>query len=163
MRHHTKDKGDLGVLAAQLDLAEKGYTVLIPLTEHAPYDLVVTDGQRFIRVQVKYRAAVEGTLRLNLSTSWADRHGTHTLQMNKDEIDVICIYCPDSRRCYYLDPKRFRQTVRLRITPTRNNMSKGINRADDFHELPADLRSPRAGSTPMEQSDQAAVPLRTVR
>ncbi len=35
MKHHTKDKGDLGVLKAQLDLFEKGYTILLPYTEHA--------------------------------------------------------------------------------------------------------------------------------
>lgn len=161
MRHHTKDKGDLGVFAAQLDLVEKGYRILIPLTEHAPFDLVATDGERFIRVQVKYRASVDGTLRLNLSTCWADRHGTHTLQMNKDEIDVICIYCPDTRRCYYLDPKRFRRTVALRITPALNKMNKGINRAEDFTELPVALRSNRVESTSSDCT--ASLPVRIRR
>ena len=40
MRHHTKDKGDLGVLKAQVSLYEQGYSILLPLTEHAPFDLV---------------------------------------------------------------------------------------------------------------------------
>jgi hypothetical protein len=34
--HHTKDKGDLGVLKAQIDLFEQGFVVAIPMTEHAP-------------------------------------------------------------------------------------------------------------------------------
>jgi hypothetical protein len=38
--HHTKDKGDLGVLKAQLDLFEQGFAILVPLTEHCPFDLV---------------------------------------------------------------------------------------------------------------------------
>jgi len=38
--HHTKDKGDLGVLKAQLDLFEQGFTIFVPLTEHCPFDLV---------------------------------------------------------------------------------------------------------------------------
>jgi hypothetical protein len=39
--HHTKNKGDLGVLKAQADLYLKGYLVCIPLTEHAPFDVVI--------------------------------------------------------------------------------------------------------------------------
>ncbi len=40
MRHHTKDKGDIGVLKAQADLYQKGWITLNPATEHAPFDLV---------------------------------------------------------------------------------------------------------------------------
>ena len=35
--HHTKDKGDLGVLKAQIDLLEQGITILNPLTEHSDF------------------------------------------------------------------------------------------------------------------------------
>lgn len=46
VRHHTKDKGDLGVAKAHADLAAKGFTVLFPATEHAPFDLVAyAEGQ----------------------------------------------------------------------------------------------------------------------
>ena len=41
-RHHTKDKGDLAVVKVQADLVEQGASVLLPLTEHAPFDLVAT-------------------------------------------------------------------------------------------------------------------------
>jgi hypothetical protein len=34
--HHTKDKGDLGVLKALIDLFEQGFTLFVPLTEHCP-------------------------------------------------------------------------------------------------------------------------------
>jgi len=39
--HHTKDKGDLGVLKAQVDLFEHGFIVALPVTEHAPFDLII--------------------------------------------------------------------------------------------------------------------------
>jgi PD-(D/E)XK endonuclease len=39
-RHHTKDKGDLGVAKVHADLACEGFTVLFPATEPAPFDLV---------------------------------------------------------------------------------------------------------------------------
>ena len=44
-QHHTKNKGDLGELYAQLDL--KGYGVLQPLTEHEAFDLVAYKDDRF--------------------------------------------------------------------------------------------------------------------
>jgi hypothetical protein len=37
--HHTKNKGDLGVLKACADLAQQGFLVLNPLSEHSPFDL----------------------------------------------------------------------------------------------------------------------------
>jgi hypothetical protein len=40
IEHHTKVKGDLGVLKAQVSLYEQGYLILQPVTEHAPFDLV---------------------------------------------------------------------------------------------------------------------------
>lgn len=59
VRHHTKDKGDLGVAKVFADLVSKGFMVLFPATEHAPFDLVAYDGG-FLRVQVKYRSAPAG-------------------------------------------------------------------------------------------------------
>ncbi len=54
-KHHTKNKGDLGVLKAKLDLFEQGYLILNPETEHSPFDLVIYKDGQFKRVQVKYR------------------------------------------------------------------------------------------------------------
>ena len=45
--HHTKDKGDLGVAKAFADLVSRGYAVLFPATEHAPFDLVSYRDGRF--------------------------------------------------------------------------------------------------------------------
>jgi hypothetical protein len=137
--HHTKTKGDLGVLAAELDLYEKGFLLLKPQTEHAPFDLVVYRDERFYRVQVKYRAAVDGQIAFPLSTSWADKNGTHTVMIDKRSIDVLCIYCPDTRLCYYVDPYAVNKSVVLRIAPAKNKQKKRITWADDRREFPASV------------------------
>src|SRR5688572_27330718 len=124
--HHTKNKGDLGLLHAQLDLAEKGYGVLVPLTEHEAFDLVAYRDGCFLRIQVKYRAANDGLIFLPFRSVWADRHGIHTVKMDKSSVDLVCIYCPDTRRCYYIDPRRHKGSVTLRLSPTRNGQSKGV-------------------------------------
>jgi len=33
LKHHTKEKGDLGVLKAQADIAEQGFKIFVPLSE----------------------------------------------------------------------------------------------------------------------------------
>ncbi len=144
--HHTKNKGDLGILQAQLDLAKKGYGLLAPITEHEAFDLVAYREHTFLRVQVKYRAVARGCVYVRFTTSWTDRHGVHHTPIDLQYVDILCIYCPDTDRCYYVDPKRFRQGVVLRVTPTRNSQAKGVVWARDFLELPATVRGVSAGS-----------------
>jgi hypothetical protein len=146
--HHTKNKGDLGVVMAMADLTAKGWIVLTPLTEHAPFDLVAYQESRFLRVQVKYRTAKNGVLTFSMSTCWADRHGVHSVPIDKSAIDVMVIYCPDTRECYYVDPMAFRKRVCLRIAPTKNAQSKGVVWAKDYVEIPAPVRGVLAGLSP---------------
>jgi hypothetical protein len=135
-RHHTKNKGDLGVLHAQVDLVEKGFGLLAPLTEHEAFDLVAYRGHEFYRIQVKYRAAVNGVIHIPFKTCWADRNGTHTVPMDKSVVDVVCIFCPDTRRCYYVDPTMFGRNASLRLSPTRNGQTRRVYQADEFTSFP---------------------------
>jgi PD-(D/E)XK endonuclease len=135
-KHHTKEKGDLGVAKAYCDLIEKGYIVLFPTTEHAPFDLVAYDGSMFIRVQVKYRSAVNGCLPVNLINWWADKNGSHGKPIDKRQIDVFCVYCPETGKCYYFKAEDVNTSLTLRISPPRNNQSKNIKFADDYVGVP---------------------------
>ncbi len=135
--HHTKEKGDLGVLKAQLDLFEQGFMILQPMTEHAPFDLVAYRGGCFVRIQVKHRKLDRtGKLELKFRGSWADKHGTHSVPVDKDEIDLICVYCPDTDECYYLDPGQFGFSACLRVEATKNGQSRGVRFAKDFRRVP---------------------------
>jgi hypothetical protein len=135
-KHHTKEKGDLGVAKAYCDLVEKGYIVLFPTTEHAPFDLVAYDGSRFIRVQVKYRRVVNGCLQVNLINWWADKNGSHGKPIDKRQVDVFCVYCPETDKCYYFKAEDVNTSLTLRISYPRNNQSKNIKFADDYVGVP---------------------------
>lgn len=135
MKHHTKDKGDLGVLKAQVDLAEQGYTILVPLTEHAPFDIVVYKNGCFKRIQVKYRCASNGKLCVPFNTCWSDKHGAHIQPIDKEHVDLFCVFCPDTNECYYFDPKAHNSSLTLRIEPTSNNQSKGVKMAIDYRKI----------------------------
>lgn len=135
--HHTKDKGDLGVLKAQADLHQQGYQILIPLTEHAPFDIVIHKDNTFKRVQVKYKSlSCNGTLEVHFRTCWADKNGTHMRAVDKDAVDLYCIYCPETDECYYIDPKDFRRSASLRVERSKNNQSRFVKLAADYRRVP---------------------------
>jgi hypothetical protein len=133
--HHTKNKGDLGVAKAYADLVGQGFIVLFPATEHAPFDLVAYDGGDFVRVQVKYRVLRRGAVVVEFASSWADRHGTHRVPMDKSEVDVVCVYCPDVDACFYVRPQEHSTSVTLRVTPSRNGQVIGVLPASQFRRL----------------------------
>lgn len=134
--HHTKDKGDLGVAKAFADLVDKGFMVLFPATEHAPFDLVAYRDDRFVRVQVKYRSMRSGKVFVDFRSIWSDRNGAHKKMVDKSAIDALCVYCPDTDECYYVRPSDFRQSVTLRVTPSRNNQKVGVLPAAGLRDLP---------------------------
>jgi hypothetical protein len=138
--HHTKDKGDLGTAKAHADLVENGFTVLFPATEHAEFDLVAYRDGSFHRVQVKYRSARLGTLSVHFRSVWADRHGTHMRAIDKSQVDIVCIYCPETDECYYLRPSEHGQSVTLRVTPSKNGQERNVRMASRFRAVPTDRR-----------------------
>ena len=136
-KHHTKEKGDLGVLKAQLGLFEQGYLILQPVTEHAPFDLVAYKDNAFKRVQVKYKSLDKsGAITLHFRSCWTDKNGTHMQAVDKEQIDLYCIYCPETDECYFLDPKAFDKSVTLRVEIPKNNQNKHIKFVTDYRSVP---------------------------
>jgi len=137
--HHTKDKGDLGVAKAHADLASQGFIVLFPATEHAPFDLVAYADGEFHRLQVKYRSARAGAIKVQFRSMWVDRDGTHTTPLDKGAIDLVCIYCPETDECYYVRPAAHGTSVTLRVVASRNGQQVGVLDAAAFRELPGPI------------------------
>ena len=124
-------------MKAQLDLFEQGFTIFVPLTEHCPFDLLAYKGGEFRRVQVKYRSIDRtGKIDVKFSTCWNDRHGTHVKPNDKDEVDLYCIYCPDTDECYYLAPGEFGSNASLRVEAPKNNQRSNVKFASDFRRAP---------------------------
>jgi len=136
MEHHTKTLGDLGVLKAQLDLFEKGFIVSVPLTEHAPFDLVIYKDGVCKTVQVKSRSVTSrGTIEIQFRNVWSDRNGIHSSEVDKNAIDLYCVYCPETDLCYYFNPSNFDKSITLRIEPPKNNQLTGVHLASDYTAL----------------------------
>lgn len=138
MIHHTKNKGDLGVMKAQADLCSKGYLVCIPLSEHSPFDLIAYRSGRFKRIQVKARSIRNGKLSIRFEHSYSDKKGVHSKRVNLTAIDVYCVYCFETDTCYYFKAHvgRGKTTINLRVNTPKNNQGKHIRWAKDYREVP---------------------------
>jgi hypothetical protein len=110
--------------------------VLVPETEHAPFDIVAWKNGQFKTVRVKYREATSGKLNIKFSICWTDKNGTHTVSIDKSLVDIYCIFCPDTNECHYLKPSDFGNSTTLRVSAPKNNQIKGINLASDYREVP---------------------------
>lgn len=135
--HHTKNKGDLGVLKVKVDLFQQGFLILIPETEHSPFDLVIYQNGLFRTVQVKYRnLAKSGVLEIPFRNSYSTSKGVKTKSVDKALIDIYAVYCPQTDECYYFNPSLYNKSVTLRVNTSLNNQQKGINPASGFRKVP---------------------------
>jgi hypothetical protein len=135
--HHTKNKGDLGVLKVKLDLFQQGYLILVPETEHSPFDLVIYRDGVFKSVQVKYRNMNKhGALEIPFRSSYSTSKGVKTKAVDKQYIDLYAVYCPESDECYYFDPKFYNKSICLRVKTSLNKQLARINDAQQFRKVP---------------------------
>lgn len=59
----TQRKGDVATTQCIATFTKLGYDVMLPVTESAPYDVVIDTGKKLERVQVKYSSNKEVDLR----------------------------------------------------------------------------------------------------
>lgn len=118
---NTQTKGVIGISHAIADLTDKGYNVSIPISEHSHFDLIASKENIHKAIQVKYRGLRKnGTIEVQFKSVWSNSKEVHQNPIDKTIIDIVCIYCPDSKECYYLDPKDFARSITLRIKKSRN-------------------------------------------
>jgi len=135
MRHHTKDKGDVGVGFVIADLLSRGIQVALPLSEHLPFDCIaISEDGTMLRLSVKFRTARRsGTVRVARSSVWADRKGTHTRKHQRGDYDAFAIYSPTTGKCYYVRESEVEgEHISLRVTPSKNGQQSGCHPAELF-------------------------------
>ncbi|HEX7847248.1 MAG TPA: group I intron-associated PD-(D/E)XK endonuclease [Chitinophagaceae bacterium] len=135
--HHTKNKGDLGVLKVKVDLFQQGYLILVPETEHSPFDLVIYMNGKFKTVQVKFRnLAKNGVLEIPFRSSYSTSKGVKTKSVDKTLIDIYAVDCPQTDECYYFNPASYNKSITLRVKTSLNNQQQKIHVVADFRKVP---------------------------
>jgi PD-(D/E)XK endonuclease len=118
-----------------------GVGVLKPLNDGLRYDLIFDLRPKLLRVQCKWAACRGDVIIVNARTCRRSADGYIRGNYSADEVDAIGAYCLDVDRSYLIPISYVadRPSMRIRLAPTRNNQSRGINWAKDF-EFAATLR-----------------------
>ena len=124
---NVNEKGDMAIFKVCLIAAEKGYIVSKPLSESSRYDLVLDDGKKLLKTQVKFADGkltnTDGSIRVSLEKRYGDRSMTYT----SDEIDVLLVYVSKVDKVCVFYPEHFvgKKNLHIRLVPTKNNQTKG--------------------------------------
>jgi PD-(D/E)XK endonuclease len=120
------------------DMMCNGIGVFLPLSEHQPYDLIAVrkDGKA-IRVQVKYRGlGGNGSISIPFKSAYSDANGYHERPVDRSQFDCYAVYCPESRRVYYIRNNEISRAcakcLTSRVLSPRNNQRANISFAADF-------------------------------
>ncbi len=96
----NKQKGNLAVASAIKHYVSTGYTVSIPLSNTAKYDLVVERGGEFQAIQCKYAGyeGNQGIFSAPLYVSGGNRSaGNRRLKYQQTDFDVLFVLCANGR------------------------------------------------------------------
>ncbi len=121
----TAQKGELALLRVLQRSVEKGWIASRP-TRDCRYDLVLDDGERLHRVQVKYAGRqacnCDGAISLDFT-----KGGTRDRTYFDHEIDAVLAYVAPADTVVWLRREYFhgRRTIQLRYAPTRNGQRNG--------------------------------------
>ena len=142
MKHHTKEKGDIGVAKIIADISVKGLKVLTPLSEHMPFDIVAysVEEDKFYKVQCKYSSKSDnGTINVKLFNSHSTKNGCSSSRYESNSFDVMAVYCPETDCVYYLSSEitdRYKNSIKLRVECARNGQVSDVNLAEKFLMFP---------------------------
>ncbi len=124
MNENTKAKGDLAELKIATDLVEQGFYVSRPMTDNAPYDLIVDVDGVLKKVQIKGRSIKNGIVEVGIRST-----GHNYAKPYEDgDFDILAVYEFERGLIAYLnwDTLDGCKAIKLRIDPTKNNQTSGV-------------------------------------
>jgi hypothetical protein len=130
----TDQKGAIAETAIIHEAVRLGVDVYRPVAEGGRYDLIFGLGHELVRVQCKSAPRYGDVIALRCYSSRRTANGIVNRPYTAGEVDALAAYCPELARCYYVPLDAFpgRRCVQLRLTPTRNNQTRGVHWASDF-------------------------------
>ena len=92
-RRNPREQGEIGLAIAISWFGRTGYAVLLPLCDNQPYDLVVDDGERLLRVDVKTttRRTRGGAFYVDLRTTGGNRSIYTSRPFDPHHVEVLFI------------------------------------------------------------------------
>jgi hypothetical protein len=101
---NTKLQGNIGIGQAIAHFTSLSWIVSVPLTDSQKYDLLVDDGSKILRVQVKtsrFRLR-SGVFQVMLKQCGGSRKAGTSTPFDNTAVDLLFVYCSNGSR--YLIP-----------------------------------------------------------
>lgn len=132
----TFDKGNLSLVKAIASFMEAGFLCSNPIGDGCVYDLVVDDGSRLQRVQVKSGRVRRGTVEFQTKSN-NGRYQRGPCRNYRDKADLFAVYCPENGAVYVIPVREVGVSIGyLRLDPPRNNQKSGVRWAEDYRLKP---------------------------
>jgi hypothetical protein len=135
------DKGDLGEISVAKELRLQGFDVFLPIGNGTKVDIVVDNGVRLFRIQVKCTSSMKDeTATLNLRKNTLNPK--YNYNYKETDVDVFALYVDDWDRVVFIASKEAfegnakRTMVTFRKARSRSSKSKVIA---DYGKFPTDL------------------------
>lgn len=131
MRNNSKTIGDQAELSVAAKFAEKGFFVSKPLTDNAPYDLIVDDGNFLKKVQVKARTERNNKISVELFTSMINYNRSY----EEGDFDLLAIYNINTKEIAVIEWKEISSNTKGILFRTKlplNNQTKGVRMFKDY-------------------------------
>jgi hypothetical protein len=128
----TAQKGELALLRVLQRTVEKAWVASRP-TRDWRYDLILDDGERLHRVQVKYAGRLPNDCVGAVSLDFT-KGGMRNRTYMDHEIDAVIVHVAPIDGLVWLKPEHFhgRRVVHLRYAPTRSGQKSGCRPIDDL-------------------------------
>jgi hypothetical protein len=132
-KRDAKRVGDVSEVAVIAAFTKLGFRVSVPFGENHRYDLIVDDGEKLSRVQVKTGRVRNGVIIFNCCSTHGHRRTATKTRPYTGQIERLAMYCPDNEKVYVVpEPELCRSKIQLRLAPPRNNMVKTIRWASRY-------------------------------
>ena len=132
----TRQKGQLAVLKFEQEALLRGYVLSRP-TMDARYDLILDDGKKLHRVQIKYGDGLSshssGCVTVELRR-YNGNAGKNPRVYFDSEIDAVAVYIPKIERICWIPPEKFhgKTGLTIRLDPTKNGQAQNLIEAKDY-------------------------------
>ncbi len=148
---YSKRKGEMAELIFVIKAASMGFAVSKPYGDSEPYDLVVEDKGRLLRIQVK---SVFTTTRWGYSVAVARKRLRHHLQYSDQEIDFIAAYVVPHDAWYIIPVAEIVNSIHIRLYPDGTKKRDG-GRFEKYREAWDLLRLGAPATTEIEAETKA--------
>lgn len=132
MASHTKMIGLIGEQVLITEFIKNGISVLLPVGDNLPYDIVIEINGIFLKLQVKTTEHITDG-KMVFATNITNPYTKVTKKYTESEIDLFGLYCIENNYIGLLPISECtsKETI-IRIEPPKNNQKNNIKMATDY-------------------------------